>query len=135
MKFVFGFLLVVFASGLMSYEYFNLSYWQQAPSSRASEKWKSEIEKIFAKNAKLKTALLLLAKIEQTTTDQQFKEMIDATRSPFKIVNKGSYILKLQFMPWIEDMKYGYLIQHELFDLQGNKVSEFNVNIDIGKLW
>ena len=135
MKFVFGFFLIVFASGLIGYEYLNISYWQKSPSTRASEKWKSEIEKISTKNGKLKTALLLLAKIEQTTTDQQFKEMIDATRSPFKSVTQGAYVLKLQFMPWIEDMKYGYLIQHELFDLQGNKVSEFNVNIDIGKLW
>ncbi|MBY0385999.1 hypothetical protein K2X05_12640 [bacterium] len=135
MKFVFGFLLVVFASGLIGYEYFNISYWQQSPSTRASEKWKNEIEKISSKNTKLKTAFLLLAKIEQKTTDQQFKEMIDATRSPFKTVSKGTYVLKLQFMPWIEEMKYGYLIQHELFDLQGNKISEFNVNIDIGKLW
>jgi hypothetical protein len=135
MKFFLGFLLVIFASGLVGYEYYNISYWQKAPSVRASEKWKSEVEKITTKNAKLKTALLLLAKIEQTTTDQQFKEMIDTTRSPFKSVSKGSYLLKLQFMPWIEDMKYGYLIQHELFDQQGNKVSEFNINIDIGKLW
>lgn len=135
MKFVFGIFLVVFAGSLVGYEYFDISYWQKAPSARASEKWQNEIEKISAKNAKLKTALLLLAKIEQSTTDQQFKEMIDATRSPFKTVSKGTYVLKLQFMPWIEEMKYGYLIQHELFDLQGNKVSEFNVNIDIGKLW
>ena len=78
---------------------------------------------------------MLLSKIDQSTTDQQFKEMIDQTPSPFKVVQKGKYTLKLQFMPWIEEMKYGYLIQHELFDANGNKVSEFNVNIDIGKLW
>lgn len=135
MKIVFGFLLIVFASALVAYEHYNLSYWQTPPNVRASQKWKTEIEKITKKSNPLKTALLLLSKIEQTTTDQQFKDMIDQTASPFKTVQKGTYTLKLQFMPWIEEMKYGYLIQHELFDSKGNKVSEFNVNIDIGKLW
>ncbi len=135
MKFIFGFFLIVFATALVAYDQFNISYWQKAPEIRAGEKWKYEIQKVSAQNAKLKTALLLLAKIDQTTTDQQFKEMIDKTPSPFKATPKGKYSLKLQFMPWIEEMKYGYLIQHELFDSNGNKVSEFNVNVDIGKLW
>ena len=135
MKFILGFFLIVFASALVAYDQLNISYWQKAPEVRASEKWKREVKRVSDQNNKLKTALLLLAKIDQTTTDQQFKEMIDRTPSPFKTVQKGKYILKLQFMPWIEDMKYGYLIQHELFDSNENKVSEFNINVDIGKLW
>ena len=135
MKFIIGFFLIVIASGLIAYDQLNLSYWRKAPEIRASEKWKLEIEKISARNNKIRTALLLIAKINQSTTDQQFKEMIDRTPSPFKVIQKGKYSLKLQFMPWIEEMKYGYLIQHELFDANGNKVSEFNVNVDIGKLW
>lgn len=135
MKILFGFLLIVCAGGLIVYDHYDLDYWQTPPHVRASHKWKSEVEKVTKKSTPLKTALLLLSKIEQTTTDQQFKEMIDKTVSPFKSVQKGSYTLKLQFMPWIEEMKYGYLIQHELFDSKGNKISEFNINIDIGKLW
>lgn len=135
MKILFGFLLIVSAAGIVAYEHFNVSYWQTPPAVRASQKWKSEVDKEMKKSKPLKTALQLVKKIEQTTTDQQFKEMIDATKSPFKTVNTGTYSLKLQFMPWIEDMKYGYLIQHELFDAKGNKVSEFNINIDIGRLW
>ena len=135
MKFIIGFFLIAFASALIAYEQLNIAYWQKSPEVRASEKWKSEVDRVSAQNNKLKTALLLLAKIDQNTTDQQFKEMIDRTASPFKVVQKVKYSLKLQFMPWIEEMKYGYLIQHELFDASGNKVSEFNVNVDIGKLW
>jgi hypothetical protein len=135
MKFIIGFVLIALASALVAYDQLNIAYWQKAPELRASETWKREIEKISSRNAKLKTALLLIGKIDQSTTDQQFKEMIDKTPSPFKVVQKGKYTLKLQFMPWIEEMKYGYLIQHELFDGNGNKVSEFNVNVDIGKLW
>ncbi len=98
-------------------------------------KWKKEVAKNVSKSKTLQTTLPSLRKIDQTTTDQQFKEMIDATISPFKVTPGGNYLLKLQFMPWMEDMKYGYVIQHEVFDISGNKVSEFNVNIEIGRLW
>jgi hypothetical protein len=135
MKILFGFLLIVLAGAIVAYEHFDISYWQTPPAVRASNQWKIEVEKVTNKSKQLKTALQLIKKIEQKTTDQQFKDMIDATTSPFRTVNNGTYDLKLQFMPWIEDMKYGYLIQHELFDSKGNKVSEFNVNVDIGRLW
>lgn len=135
MKVLIGFLLIVSSAGLIAYDHYNISYWRTPPALRAANQWKREIEKITSKSAKIKTAFLLLKTIEQTTTDQQFKEMIDSTKSPFKTVKNGTYTLKLQFMPWIEEMKYGYLIQHELFDAANNKVVEFNTNIEIGKLW
>ncbi len=135
MKVLLGFLLFVSAVGLIAYDHYNISYWKTPPATRAAQKWQREIDTITAKSAKIKTAFQLLKTIEQTTTDQQFKDMIDSTRSPFKTVKNGTYTLKLQYMPWIEEMKYGYLIQHELFDTANNKVIEFNTNIEIGKLW
>lgn len=135
MKSFVGYLLFIGSIGIALYAYFDVGYWQTSPSVRASHKWQKEIHRLETQSPKLKTALLLIAKIEQQTTDQQFKPMIDATVSPFKTTPKGVYTLKLQFMPWMEDLKYGFLIQHELFDHNMNKVTEFNVNFEIGKLW
>jgi hypothetical protein len=135
MKILFGFLLIALSAGMLAYDHYNISYWRTPPGIRASQKWQEEVDKVTAKSARLKTSLQLLKTIEMTTTDQQFKDMIDQTKKPFHQVQKGSYILKIQIMPWIEDMKYGYLIQHDLFDSTNNKVSEFNVNVDIGRLW
>lgn len=135
MKVLLSFLLFVGAGSLVAYEYFNLSYWRMEPAARVDLKWNREIEKLEAKSAKLKTALLLLKEWKMTTTDQQFKDMIDQSHPPFRQATQGRYTLEIQIMPWIEDMKYGYLIQHELFDSNKNKVDEFNINIDIGYLW
>ena len=135
MKIIFGFILIQIALLLAAYEHFHMGELFTPPAARAAKKWKTEVEKNVSKSKTLQVSLPSLYKIEQTTTDQQFKEMIDATTSPFKVVAGGNYLLKLQFMPWMEDMKYGYLIQHEVFDVTGNKVSEFNVNIEIGRLW
>lgn len=135
MKLLFGFILIQIAVLLAVYEHFHLGELLTPPAARAAKKWKSEVEKNVNKSKTLQTSLSSLNKIEQTTTDQQFKDMIDATASPFKIAGGGNYLLKLQFMPWMEDMKYGYIIQHEIFDISGNKISEFNVNIEIGRLW
>lgn len=135
MKILFGFILIQLAVLLAAYEHFHIGEWLVPPAARAAKKWKSEVVKNMSKSKTLQASLPSLYKIEQTTTDQQFKDMIDATASPFHIAAGGNYLLKLQFMPWMEDMKYGYVIQHEVFDVTGNKVSEFNVNIDIGRLW
>ena len=135
MKVLLSFLLFVSAAGLVAYEHFNLSYWRMSPQSRVDMKWYQEIEKLEKKSPKLKTALLLLKDWKMVTTDQQFKDLIDSSHPPFRHSTQGRYTLDIQIMPWIEDMKYGYLIQHELFDSNKNKIDEFNINIDIGFLW
>ena len=136
MRFLIVFFLLSTAAGLLAYEHFNISYWRLSPSMRTELIWKSEIDKITKKSPELRKPLLLLKEIEMTTSDQQFKDLIDQTRSPFSKSLKGSYTLKLQFMPWIENMKYGYLIQHEIYDTNTqNKLKEFTININIGYLW
>jgi hypothetical protein len=135
MKYLLSFILFLAAGALIAYDQFHLEYWMTPPEKRAESKWKSEIEKTLKVSKKLQTAIYLIKSIEMTTTDQQFKDLIDKSKSPFKKANNGKYDLKLQFMPWIEEMKYGYLIQHEFFDETGNKVIEFTSNVEIGKLW
>lgn len=135
MKYVLSFILFLAAGGLIVYDQYNLEYWTTPPEQRAAMKWKAEVDKMLKVSKKLQTAIYLIKSIEMTTTDQDFKDLIDKTKSPFKKANKGKYDLKLQFMPYVEDMKYGYLIQHEFFDESNNKVIEFTSMIEIGKLW
>lgn len=138
MKYFISFLLFLGATGLVGlhfYEKYDGEYWMTPPEQRAEMKWKAEIQKMLKFDKKLQTAIYLLSEIEMTTTDQSFKDLIDKTKSPFKKAKQGKYVLKIQFMPWIEDMKYGYLIQHEFFDETDNKVNEFTSNVEIGRLW
>lgn len=135
MKYFLSLALLFCAATLIAYEHYNLGYWTLAPEKRVDIRWAYEIEKIESKDAEIKTALLLLQDWKMRTTDQQFKELIDKSHLPFRKSSKGRYHLEIQIMPWIENMKYGYLIQHELFDSQNNKIKEFAINFDIGHLW
>ena len=135
MRFFAGILLILGAIGLFSYQHFNLHYWMMKPEARVDMKWNYEVQKIEAQSNKIKTALLLLKDWQMSTTDQQFKDLIDKSHVPFHKSTQGRYTMKIQFMPWIEDMKYGYVIEHEIFDLNNNKVYEFSSNIEIGFLW
>jgi hypothetical protein len=135
MKYFLSFLLLLCAGGLIAFDHFNVSYWMLAPEKRVDMKWAYEVEKVEAKSPEIKTALLLLKDWKMATTDQQFKVLIDKSHAPFRKATKGGYTMEIQIMPWIEDMKYGYMIQHELFDSQNNKIKEFTVNFDIGYLW
>jgi hypothetical protein len=135
MKYFLSFILFISAAGLLAYDHFNIGYWMLAPEKRVDMKWAYELEKIESKDAEIKTAMLLLKDWKMVTTDQQFKDLIDKTHFPFRKSSKGRYTLQIQIMPWIEDMKYGYLIQHELYDSKNNKIREFNLTFDIGRLW
>lgn len=135
MKYFVSFILILCASALIAYDQLSLEYWFTPPEQRVDSKWKSEVEKAVRKSKQMQTAIYLIKSIEMSTTDQQFKDLIDKSKIPFKKANKGKYDLKIQIMPWILDMKYGYLIQHELFDETNNKIYEFNTDIEIGKLW
>ncbi len=135
MKYLISFILFLCASGLIAYDQLNLGYWSMAPEKRVDQKWQKEVQKAVSSSKKLQTALFLIKSIETTTTDQQFKDLIDKSKLPFTKAQQGKYDLKIQILPWILDMKYGYLIQHELFDEANNKVYEFNSDIEIGRLW
>lgn len=135
MRVLLAFLLFVLAGAVIAYDHYDIAYWRTPPEVRADQKWAREIAKVKSKSKKISKELQLLNKIELVTTDQQFKDLIDKSHPPFKKTNKGNYVLKVQIMPFMEDMKYGYLIQHEIFDQTENKVTEFNINIDIGYLW
>ncbi len=135
MRILLGLSLFACAGAFIAYDHFDLAYWRTPPEVRVDQKWSAEIKKIMSKSKKISKELQLLKDFDMVTTDQQFKDLIDKSHPPFKKTFKGTYILKIQIMPFIEDMKYGYLIQHEVFDKDNNKVDEFNINIDIGFLW
>ncbi|MCB9072989.1 MAG: hypothetical protein H6623_05165 [Bdellovibrionaceae bacterium] len=135
MKYFLSFILLVGAVGLILFDHYNAEYWLTPPEKRVDTKWQQEVDKVVRETKRLQTAIYLIKDIELTTTDQQFKDLIDKSKVPFHKANKGKYKLKIQIMPWIEDMEYGYLIQHEFFDETNNKVFEFNADIKIGKLW
>ncbi len=138
MKYFVGFIFLIAAIGLVGlhyYEQYDVEYWMTAPELRVEKKWKAELAKSLKHDKKLQTAIYLISDIEMTTTDQDFKDLIDKSKPPFKKAKNGKYVLKIQYMPWIEEMKYGYLIQHEFFDETDNKVNEFTYNIEIGRLW
>jgi hypothetical protein len=135
MRILLVFLLFVSAGAFIAYDYFDISYWRTPPEVRVDQKWSAEIQKVMSKSKKTSKELQLLKSFDMVTTDQQFKDLIDKSHPPFRRSTKGSYVLKIQIMPFVEDMKYGYLIQHEIFDKDNNKVDEFNTNIEIGFLW
>lgn len=135
MKILLAFLLFVGAAGLFSYEYFNGRYWLMSPPERVDMKWSYEIAKITAKDRKLATALQLLKDFKITTSDPQFKYLIDESHPPFRKSTKGVYLLDIHINPWMEERKYGYMITHQLIDASGNTLTEFTININIGYLW
>lgn len=143
MRVLLGFLLIVGAAGVIAYDQYNIKELIKPPEIRMAEKWQKEVMKEAAKSKQLKTALFLVKESNVTLTEQFFIDLVEKAKAhmakkkmqPFIKTKKGVYKLEIQVMPFIEDMEYGFVIQHSFIDYNGNTQFEFTINVDVGKLW
>ncbi len=131
-----AFLLFVAAGSFIAYDHFNINYWLTPPAQRLQNKWQTEVQKVMNRSKKISKELQLLKDIQMTITDPQFVEFVDKVPKPYGKSQKGVYTLHVQIIPSIDEMEYGFDIQHEIFDTRdNNKVDEFGFTIKVGKLW
>jgi len=136
MRIFFVILIFVFAAGFIAYDYFNLAFWMTPPPARLTHMWQEQIDHVKDKSKKISKELQLLNSIEMTVTDPQFVGFLDAVKKPYVKSAKGVYALHVEIMPSIDEMKYGFDIQNEIFDTRdNNKVDEFGFTITVGRLW
>lgn len=129
-------LLFVAAGSFIAYDYFNIAYWTTPPEKRLMMKWEEEVGKVMGRSKQIRMELQLVKQIEMTITDPQFVEFVDKVKKPYSKSEKGIYLLHVQIIPSIDEMKYGFDIQHEIFDTRdNNKIDEFGFSINVGKLW
>jgi hypothetical protein len=70
--------------------------------------------------------------VEIHFNDPQVAEEFKDFKSPFKINPQGEFVLKISITRWIEPKEYGYVIEHELFDLSEDKINEFGRTYKVG---
>lgn len=143
MRVLLGFLLIVGAAGVIAYDQYNIKELIKPPEIRMSEMWQRQVKMEAAKSKQIKTALFLVKEYNVTLTEQFFIDLVEKSKShmilnkmqPFTKTNKGVYKLEIQVMPFIEEMQYGFVIQHSFIDTNGNTQYEFTINVDVGRLW
>ena len=76
-----------------------------------------------------------LASVDIHFSDPQVAEEFADFATPFRATNPKGYILKISITRWIDKSEYGYVIQHELFDQDDDKLHEFGRTYKVGYIF
>lgn len=135
MRIALGILLLLGGVGFATYGYYDLEQWRLSPPQRLTERWAQSVVREENRNAKLKTALMLIKDWKVIAPEPYFLDLIQAATPPFRKTPRGAYRMEIELIPWVEEMTYGFIIQHGLIDSQGNLTHEFSINVEVGKVW
>lgn len=79
-----------------------------------------------------------IKRIEITYPDPQVATELEDMTTPFTENNTGTLLLRIQILRWIDENQYGYVVQHEIFDIEEGveeKIFEFGRTYKVGIFW
>jgi len=130
LRFLSGILLVI-AAGLLLYIKYPVGYYFQPKQDRLYDIWNKDFNKL-SQDKKFADVFKNIGKIEVHFTDPQVATEFERFNIPFKASKGKPYTLKISVTRWIEKQKYGFVIQHELFDNTDDKIYEFGRTYEVG---
>ncbi len=134
MRFLSGLLLILAASGILLF-ISPLKYYMSPKQDRLYTLWQQDLSKLN-KDSKFSKVFNNLSKVEIHFTDPQVAEEFSNFKTPFHSNSQGQgYILKISITRWIEEKEYGFVVQHELFDQQNDKMYEFGRTYKVGLIF
>lgn len=122
-------------AGIYVYEAYDLESYRKAPPLRLSEVWAEKLVEQEAQDPKLRAAMTLIEDWSITLEQPYFGDLLEQATPPFRKSTKGRYKLVVSAIPWVEEMKYGFLLQHQLIDTDDNITFEFTIDTPVGQLW
>ena len=129
-RFAFGSLLIVGAFFLV-FKSPKVQFYMKPTEQRLFILWHKDIQKLY-KDEKFKKAFKRVAKVEIHFTDPDVAEEFSNFKSPFKTGDSSGYILKVNITRWIQKNQYGFVIQHDIFDQDEDKIYEFGRTYQVG---
>ena len=122
-RFILGFLLIASSFSIL-YSHFPVDQYLKPKQVRLYNDWQKDISKL-SQNQQFADMLSQISNVEIHFTDPDIAEEFDDFRAPFKEDKTQSYLLKISITRWIDQNRYGFVVQHELFDDTENKIYEF----------
>ncbi len=129
-RFIFGLLLIAGAC-LLVFKSPQVQFYIKPKHQRLFVLWKKDIQKLY-QDEEFKKAFKHIAKVEIHFTDPDVAEEFSDFKSPFKVGDPMGYVLKLNITRWIQKNQYGFVIQHEIFDQNEDKIYEFGRTYQVG---
>lgn len=127
-------LCLFFAASLLIFMSPQVQFYRGSKSQRLYSLWDRDIEKLKS-DKEFKKMFLNLNEVELTFTDPQVSNELDELKTPIKTTDGTSLKLKVAVIRWIDKNRYGYVLQHEVFDSNDDKIFEFGRTYKIGFIW
>ncbi len=130
LRFIFG-LLLISGAGFLIFRSPKAQFYIKPREERLFILWQKDIEKLY-RDENFKKTFRHIAKVETHFTDPEVAEEFSDFKTPFKAGDSTGYILKLNITRWIQKNQYGFVIQHEIFDQNEDKIYEFGRTYQVG---
>lgn len=127
-------LLLIAAAALLAYTASPIQYYFQPKQQRLVNTWQADLNHL-KQDPQLNKVFNQIAQVELHFTDPQVAEEFKNLTPPIQETTSHGYILKISITRWIEASEYGYVIQHEFFDQNQDKLHEFGRTYRIGLIF
>lgn len=132
-RFASGLLLIVSAL-LLGYLSSPLPFYLKPGVKRLQEVWTEDLNSL-SKNKNFHNTISQLGSVEIHFTDPQVAEEFSGLEAPFVLNREKPLVLRVSITRWIDKSKYGFIVQHEIFDKDDDKIFEFGRTYHIGYIF
>ncbi|MEK7357455.1 MAG: hypothetical protein AAB250_13470, partial [Bdellovibrionota bacterium] len=133
----FGFILVIAAlivGAAVAAQVYNVEYWLLPSKQKFAQNWQNDVAAL-EKSGKLPESWQQIREIVVKTDNSPAQTWVVGLEAPIKKKQDGFFRLDVFVAHWIDDDRYGALIQYNLVDLRdGNTTWELSRNLQIGRI-
>lgn len=132
-----GFALFIAAAAAAVFaaaQHYNVDYWLKPSKEKFAITWKKDVVAL-EKSQKLPKEWQQIRDIVVKTDNSPAQNWVDGVALPVQKKKDGLFRLDVFVAHWIENDKYGVLIQYNLVDLQsGNTTWELSRSLPVGRI-
>jgi|GEM_PF-2972528 len=136
-KFV-GSIIILGAIAMMVNLTLPIAFYLSPRTERLQGLWDKDFGQVIEKNKKMEKLFANIRDYEFSFSDPQVSEEIGDLELPIELNQEGPLIMSIEVIRWIEKNRYGYILQHDVFDTtsgEPQKIFEFSRNYRIGFFW
>ena len=131
--FIFLLVSVLALAGIASVT-FHADYWLLPPREKFLSSWQDDV-KLLRKNRALPTAWDHIREVVVKSDNSPAVDWVESLRRQIKIEPTGAYKMNVMVIHWIENTKYGAIIQYSITDTRtGNTIWEVSRTLHLGYL-
>lgn len=102
-------------SGIAGAQYFQVGYFIKSPKDKFQLTWNQDLE-LLKRSGSLPKQWESIREIVIRTDDSPIQDWLNPKSLPIPKNPQGTYQLDILFTHWIENNRYGVVIQYDLFD-------------------